>query len=159
MSQNRREFEEEKYNRMPCLVLRAQANDEETRREFCPNPAFAYLLMSLMQNRLEFALRLQQCVELRRNAKVVEARQHARKYLTQHAKMYPREVNRAAGLLAFPPDTQVPEYKVSPVQETVRLEIKICRCSIQRRGGIIWRIYSFKPITNCSLSLHDRFYT
>ena len=115
--------------------------------------------MSLMQNRLEFELRLQQCVELRRNGKVVEARQHARKYLTQHANMYPREVNRAAGLLAFPPDTQVPEYKVSSVKEMVRLEINICRCSIQMRGGIIWLIFSFKLITNYSLSLHVRFYT
>ena len=42
----------------------------------------------------------------------MEARQHAQKYLTQHAGTYPEEVNRAAGLLAYAPDTQVQEYKV-----------------------------------------------
>ena len=65
------------------------------------------------QNRLEFELRLQQFIELRRNGQLVEARQHAQKYLTQHAGTYLEEVKRAAGLLAYPPGTQVIEYKVS----------------------------------------------
>lgn len=68
-------------------------------------------MMKKLDNRLEFELRLQQYVELRRNGQLVEARQHAQKYLTQHAGTYPEEVNRAAGLLAYPPNTQVREYK------------------------------------------------
>ena len=43
----------------------------------------------------------------------MEARQHAQKYLSQHANTYLEEVKRAAALLAYPPDTQVPEYRVS----------------------------------------------
>lgn len=65
-----------------------------------------------LDNRLEFEIRLQQYVELRRNGQLVEARQHARKHLIHQADLYPQEVNKAAGLLAFPPETQVPEYKV-----------------------------------------------
>ena len=70
------------------------------------------LIVGNLQNRLEFELRLQQYIELRRNGQLVDARQHAQKYLTQHAGTYVEEVNRAAGLLAYPPDTQVREYKV-----------------------------------------------
>lgn len=69
-------------------------------------------MMGTLQNRLEFELRMQQYIELRRIGQLVEARQHAQKYLTQHAGTYLEEVNRAAGLLAYPPDTQVQEYKV-----------------------------------------------
>lgn len=69
-------------------------------------------MMKKLDNRLEFELRLQQYIELRRNGQLVEARQHARKYLTHQADLYPQEVNKAAGLLAFPPETQVLEYKV-----------------------------------------------
>ena len=43
----------------------------------------------------------------------MEARQHAQRYLSQHANTYLEEVKRAAGLLAYPPDTQVREYRVS----------------------------------------------
>lgn len=71
------------------------------------------LTSGTLQNRLEFELRLQQYIELRRNGRLVEARQHAQKYLIQHAGTYLEEVNRAAGLLAYPPDTQVREYRVS----------------------------------------------
>ena len=71
-------------------------------------------MMKKLDNRLEFELRLQQYIELRRNGQMVEARQHARKYLIPQADQYPLEVNKAAGLLAFPPETQVVEYKVRP---------------------------------------------
>lgn len=77
------------------------------------------LTLGTLQNRLEFELRLQQYIELRRNRQLVEARQHAQKYLTQHAGTYLEEVNRAAGLLAYPPDTHVREYSVSSHTETV----------------------------------------
>lgn len=69
----------------------------------------------LLQNRLEFELRLQQYIELRRNGQLVEARQHALRYLTHHPGISLEEVNRAAGLLAYPPDTQVREYRVSGI--------------------------------------------
>ena len=60
---------------------------------------------------------MQQYIELRRGGQLVEARRHAQKYLTQHANIYLEEVNRAAGLLAYPPDTQVREYKVRSLAE------------------------------------------
>ena len=68
--------------------------------------------MSICQNRLEFELRLQQCIELRRTGRLAEARQHARKHLMQNAELYPKEVNKAAGLLAFTSDTPAMEYWV-----------------------------------------------
>lgn len=76
-------------------------------------------MMKKLDNRLEFELRLQQYIELRRDGQLVQARQHARKYLIYQADQYPQEVNKAAGLLAFPPETPVPEYKVrsSPPRE------------------------------------------
>ncbi len=42
----------------------------------------------------------------------MEARQHARKYLTNNADLYPHELKKAAGLLAFTSDTAVSEYWV-----------------------------------------------
>ena len=92
----------------------AQANDDEEDgcKRFLIALSTVYMLMLGIQSRLEFELRMQQYIELRRNGQVVEARQHAQKYLTQHANTYPKEVNRAAGLLAYPPDTQVQEYNV-----------------------------------------------
>lgn len=64
------------------------------------------------QNRLEFELRLQQFIEFRRNGQLKEARQHARKHITPHGLIYPKEVDKAAGLLAFSPNTPVSEYRV-----------------------------------------------
>ncbi|KAF2811017.1 protein fyv10 [Mytilinidion resinicola] len=61
---------------------------------------------------LEFELRLQQYIEMVRSCdtkKLIEARTHARKYLASHS-----ETNfaiRAAGLLAFPPETEAEPYK------------------------------------------------
>ncbi|KAL6712809.1 GID complex subunit containing RING finger motif [Lecanora helva] len=67
-------------------------------------------MMKKLDNRLEFELRLQQCIELRRQGKLVEARQHARKHLTSNADLYPREVNKAAGLLAISSNTPLEAY-------------------------------------------------
>lgn len=64
------------------------------------------------QNRLEFELRLQQFIEFRRNGQLKEARQHARKHVTPHGLIYSKEVDKAAGLLAFSLNTPVSEYKV-----------------------------------------------
>lgn len=65
-----------------------------------------------LQNNLEFELRLQQYIELRRNGELLEARQHARKYIAPHTETHFTEIHRAAGLLAYSPHTQVEPYKV-----------------------------------------------
>ncbi|GAO14162.1 hypothetical protein UVI_02037550 [Ustilaginoidea virens] len=60
-----------------------------------------------MESKLEFMLRLQQYIELIRTQaepKLVEAIAHAKKYLLPYWTTYPKEVQQACGLLAFPPD-------------------------------------------------------
>jgi macrophage erythroblast attacher len=67
------------------------------------------------QSNLEFELRLQQYIEMVRSAdtkKLIEARTHARKYLALHSDT--AFAIRAAGLLAFPPETEAEPYKVRP---------------------------------------------
>lgn len=67
------------------------------------------------QNTLEFELRLQQYIEMvrtRSQTKLFEATLHAKKYLTPHIETHWEEVNKAAGLLAFEPDTDVEPYQV-----------------------------------------------
>jgi macrophage erythroblast attacher len=56
--------------------------------------------------------------------KLIEAMQHAKKYLSQHIETQSIEIHRAAGLLAFPKDTNAEPYKVSNKQVVKR---KICR--------------------------------
>ncbi|EKG15924.1 hypothetical protein MPH_06890 [Macrophomina phaseolina MS6] len=65
-----------------------------------------------LESNLEFELRLQQYVEMVRTGntqKLQEATQHARKYLASHSDT--KYAIRAAGLLAFPPDTPAEPYK------------------------------------------------
>ncbi|KAL8782871.1 MAG: hypothetical protein Q9213_005048 [Squamulea squamosa] len=62
-------------------------------------------------NTLEFELRLQQFIELRRQGLLLEARQHAQKYISANVEHNNTEVNRAAGLLAYPPETRVEPYR------------------------------------------------
>jgi hypothetical protein len=45
-------------------------------------------------------------------AKLLEAMQHAKRYLAPHIDSQPKEIHRAAGLLAFPKNTQAEPYKV-----------------------------------------------
>lgn len=67
----------------------------------------------MAQSNLEFELRLQQYIEMVRTGdtqKLMEATMYARKFLAPH-----QDTNfaiRAAGLLAFPPDTPAEPYKV-----------------------------------------------
>lgn len=70
-------------------------------------------LMRKTSSALEFELRLQQFIELRRAGKVKEARQHAQKFLSPHIDNYPDEVYQATGLLVYPPNTTAEPYKVS----------------------------------------------
>jgi macrophage erythroblast attacher len=60
-------------------------------------------------------LRFQQYVELIRTQdqkKMVEAINHAKKYLTPSKDAYPKEVQQVAGLLAFPPGIRPSVYDV-----------------------------------------------
>ncbi|EER27546.1 GID complex subunit containing RING finger motif [Coccidioides posadasii str. Silveira] len=63
-----------------------------------------------IQNRLEFELRLQQYIEVLRVGDKAEARQHAKKFLTPHSETQSHDIQRAAGLLAYPPDTRAEPY-------------------------------------------------
>lgn len=66
---------------------------------------------------MEFELRLQQYIEMVRTGqreKLLEAMQHAKKYLSPHMETQAQEIHRAAGLLAFSKDTDVEPYKVGP---------------------------------------------
>ncbi|KAL9100931.1 MAG: hypothetical protein Q9187_009301, partial [Circinaria calcarea] len=68
-------------------------------------------LMRKTNNSLEFELRLQQYIELLRGGRLLEATQHAKKHIVPHTDTHAVEIHRAAGLLAFPPDTQAEPYK------------------------------------------------
>ncbi|KAL4789536.1 CTLH/CRA C-terminal to lish motif domain-containing protein [Aspergillus venezuelensis] len=66
------------------------------------------------QYNLEFELRLQQYIEMirkRDKTKFVDAMVHARKYLAPYNETQSAEIHRAAGLLAFPPDTKAEPYR------------------------------------------------
>ncbi|TGO28602.1 hypothetical protein BPAE_0025g00110 [Botrytis paeoniae] len=66
-----------------------------------------------MESNLEFMLRFQQYVELVRTkdeVKLVESIAHAKKYLLPFRESYPKEVQQACGLLAFPPGTKATGY-------------------------------------------------
>ncbi|KAI9818532.1 MAG: GID complex subunit containing RING finger motif [Pycnora praestabilis] len=67
-----------------------------------------------VNSNLEFELRLQQYIELVRSGqtvKLLEARQHGIKFLAPYRDSQLAEIHRAAGLLAFSPDTQAEPYK------------------------------------------------
>lgn len=67
------------------------------------------------QSTLEFELRLQQYIEMIRDGdrtRFGEALGHAKRYLTPYVDSQSAEIRRAAGLLAFPSDTQIEPYKV-----------------------------------------------
>jgi len=60
-------------------------------------------------------LRFQQYIELVRTqdqSKLLESIVHAKKYLLPFKDNYPREVQQACGLLAFPPGTGAEAYSV-----------------------------------------------
>lgn len=69
-------------------------------------------MVLLNQSPLEFELRFQQYIELRRNGQLLEARQHAQKYIASNTDTHSREIYQASGLLAYPPNTEIEPYKV-----------------------------------------------
>ncbi|KAL8734904.1 MAG: hypothetical protein Q9166_001256 [cf. Caloplaca sp. 2 TL-2023] len=68
-------------------------------------------LMRKTNNTLEFELRLQQFIEFRRKDHLLEARQHAQKYISSSIENNIPKVHHAAGLLAYSPDTRVEPYR------------------------------------------------
>ncbi|PHH84406.1 hypothetical protein CDD83_1990 [Cordyceps sp. RAO-2017] len=61
-----------------------------------------------MESKLEFMLRFQQYIELIRTQsepRLMEAIAHAKKHLVPYSAAYPKEVQQACGLLAFPPNS------------------------------------------------------
>ncbi|KAL7267368.1 GID complex subunit containing RING finger motif [Rhizina undulata] len=60
---------------------------------------------------LEFELRLQQFIELVRSRQLREAAIYSKKHLAPHADNHLEHIQKAAGLLAFPPDTACGRYK------------------------------------------------
>jgi macrophage erythroblast attacher len=69
-----------------------------------------------IQSNLEFMLRFQQYIELVRTQeqpKLLESIGHAKKYLIPFKETYPKEVQQACGLLAFPPGVRTGAYDVS----------------------------------------------
>ncbi|RDW78475.1 macrophage erythroblast attacher protein-like protein [Coleophoma crateriformis] len=76
------------------------------------HPGYPPSLQNLQSN-LEFMLRFQQFIELVRTkdqTKQIESIAHARKYLLPFKDSYPREVQQACGLLAFPPGSRADPY-------------------------------------------------
>ncbi|KAL2164196.1 hypothetical protein VTH06DRAFT_3411 [Thermothelomyces fergusii] len=66
-----------------------------------------------MQSNLEFMLRCQQYIEMMRTgsqARMIDAINHAKKYITPFSDTYPVEVSHMAGLLAYRPDTKIEPY-------------------------------------------------
>jgi macrophage erythroblast attacher len=73
------------------------------------------LTKNFWQSKLEFTLRLQQYIELIRTQdehKVLDAIAHAKKFMLPFKDTYPKEVQRAFGLLAVPPGGRSSVYEV-----------------------------------------------
>lgn len=71
------------------------------------------LTLHTSQSSLEFMLRCQQYIEMMRTAlqpKMIEAINHARKYISPFIDTYPTEVSNMFGLLAYRPDTKLEPY-------------------------------------------------
>jgi len=73
------------------------------------------LINFVWQSKLEFTLRFQQYIELIRTQdkqKILDAIAHAKKFMVPFKDTYPKEVQQAAGLLAFPPGGRTCVYEV-----------------------------------------------
>ncbi|QNP99842.1 YALIA101S03e13828g1_1 [Yarrowia lipolytica] len=60
---------------------------------------------------LEFEVRLQHYVELVKSGRVEDALKYCQRFLSKNADIHLREIQQAAGLLAFPPGTEGSPYK------------------------------------------------
>ena len=93
---------------------------------------------NLAQSNLEFMLRFQQYIELVRTqdqTKLLESITHAKKFLLPFRDSYPKEVQQACGLLAFPPGTRAAAYDVCTSPFFVSLSLILNRNFTASRGG------------------------
>lgn len=100
-------------------------------------------------------LRFQQYIELVRTqdqAKLVESINHAKKFLLPYRASYPREVQQACGLLAFPPGTRAPAYTVSISCGSTFHYLRLCRYFTVQNAGRPSLISSLKHTIHFSLS-------
>ena len=74
------------------------------------------LVYHIFQSTLEFNLRTQEFIELIRLNRRMEAVRHARKYFSMLEKDQLAEIQNVMGLLAFPMDTNLVQYRVSDKQ-------------------------------------------
>ena len=86
-------------------------------------------------NHLEFELRLQQYIELRRDNELLKAKVHAEKFLAPHIVTYPVEVNQAAALLAYPRNTWIEPYKVGTFNSTSCILLTASRPFTRKSDG------------------------
>ncbi|KAL8787877.1 MAG: hypothetical protein Q9195_007570 [Heterodermia aff. obscurata] len=68
-------------------------------------------MLKKIESNLEFELRLQQYIELRRNEKVIEAKQHAQKFIIPQIDIRQSDTRRAAGIMAHSPTTRAEPYR------------------------------------------------
>jgi hypothetical protein len=78
------------------------------------------------QSNLEFELRVQEFIELVRIGQKLPAITYFRKHLVPFEKTHRDQIQRAAALLAFPPDTEVQPYKVFHPLNLSNLEGYVC---------------------------------
>jgi len=69
----------------------------------------------MRQSSLEFELRLQQYIELKRNGQTREARHHLQKYVLPQLDAQAIDTHRAAGILAYSSNTRMEPYKVGVI--------------------------------------------
>ena len=105
----------DKHRTQECLSWCADNKQALKKEKVCityPHRSNLVLIIDYEQSELEFELRLQQYLELVRTQqplKLLEATRHARKYFSSH----PNSIFavRAAGLLAYSPNTTVEPYR------------------------------------------------
>jgi len=98
-----------------ALAWCAENKKDLRRMEVSPLQRSCRFYTDGMQSNLEFMLRFQQYIELVRTqdqSKLHESITHAKKYLVPFKDSYPKEVQQACGLLAFPPNTRPGAYNV-----------------------------------------------
>jgi hypothetical protein len=99
-------------------------------------------------------LRFQQYIELVRTkepTKLVESIIHAKKFLLPYKDSYPKEVQQACGLLAFPPGARSSAYGVSSFVLSAKSS-DFCRNFIANFVGQLLRTSLCKHTTTCSHS-------
>ena len=91
--------------------------------------------------------------------KLLESIAHAKKYLLPFKDSYPKEVQQACGLLAFPPGTRAATYGVRFLQASTEPDLTAYRSSTANPDGRCSPISSCKHTTICSPSRPSHFST